>query len=72
MNIHGDASSHIDALCHVIYDGMMYNGVPAGTVIASGAAQLSIEAAKDGIVGRGVLLDIPRLRACPGWSRAST
>ncbi|MGA3153528.1 MAG: cyclase family protein [Streptosporangiaceae bacterium] len=63
MNIHGDASSHIDALCHVSYDGMMYNGVRAGeAVMASGAAQLSIAAAKDGIVGRGVLLDIPRVR----------
>src|SRR5262249_59550616 len=29
---------------------------------SSGAAELSIEEAKDGIVGRGVLLDIPRLR----------
>ena len=63
MNVHGDANSHIDALCHVSYDGMMYNGVPADeAVLASGAAQLSIGAAKDGIVGRGVLLDIPRLR----------
>ena len=28
VNIHGDADSHIDALCHVIYDGKLYNGVP--------------------------------------------
>ena len=27
MNVHGDADSHIDALCHVIYDDKLYNGV---------------------------------------------
>ncbi|MET8679803.1 cyclase family protein [Streptomyces sp. NPDC004647] len=62
MNVHGDADSHVDALCHVVYDGSLYNGVPASTVTESGASQLSIEVAHDGIVGRGVLLDIPRLR----------
>jgi kynurenine formamidase len=62
MNIHGNADSHLDALCHVIYDRHLYNGVPADTVTMDGADQLSIEVAKDGITGRGVLLDIPRLR----------
>jgi kynurenine formamidase len=62
MNIHGDVDSHIDALCHVSYNGILYNGVPAGVVSSGGAAELSIEEARDGIVGRGVLLDIPRLR----------
>ena len=62
MNVHGNADSHIDALCHVIYRGGLYNGVAADTVTAAGASELSIEVASDGIVGRGVLLDIPRLR----------
>ncbi len=62
MNVHGNADSHIDALCHVMYQARLYNGVPAGTVTAGGAAELSIGLARDGIVGRGVLLDIPRLR----------
>ena len=62
LNIHGNADSHIDALCHVIYDGKLYNGVPADTITATGPTTLSIEVARDGIVGRGVLLDIPRLR----------
>ncbi|MEV6006592.1 cyclase family protein [Streptomyces sp. NPDC051976] len=65
MNVHGDADSHIDALCHVIYDGTLHGGVSAGSVTADGARALSIEAAHDGIVGRGVLLDIPRLRGVP-------
>lgn len=62
MNIHGDADSHIDALCHVVFDGTLYNGISAGAVTAAGAAELSIEVAGNGIVGRGLLLDIPRWR----------
>jgi kynurenine formamidase len=62
MNIHGDVNSHIDALCHVIYDGALYNGVPASTLTPLGASEMSIDTARNGIVGRGVLLDIPRLR----------
>jgi kynurenine formamidase len=65
MNIHGNADSHIDALCHVIFDGTLYNGVSAHAVTAAGAAELSIEVASDGIVGRGLLLDIPRMRRVP-------
>src|SRR5215471_18558626 len=65
MNIHGNADSHVDALCHVIFDGKLYNGVSADTVTATGAAELSIGLAADGIVGRGVLLDVPRSRGLP-------
>lgn len=59
---HGLASSHIDALCHVFFEGKMYNGFPATDVRSTGARKNSIMSAKDGICGRGVLLDIPRLR----------
>jgi kynurenine formamidase len=62
MNVHGNADTHLDALCHVIYDGALYNGVTADTITPEGATALSVEAARDGIVSRGVLLDIPRLR----------
>ncbi len=65
MNIHGNADSHIDALCHVLYDGVLYNDVPAQTVTAAGASELSIDVAGDGIAGRGLLLDIPRTRGVP-------
>jgi hypothetical protein len=27
MNVHGNADSHIDALCHVIFNRTLYNGV---------------------------------------------
>lgn len=62
VNIHGDVDSHIDALCHVSYEGALYNGITCAAVTSQGASELSIEEARDGIVGRGVLLDIPRLR----------
>lgn len=62
VSFHGMANSHIDALCHVFVAGQMYNGFPASDVTSVGARRNSIEAAFDGIVGRGVLLDLPRLR----------
>jgi kynurenine formamidase len=65
MNIHGNADTHIDALSHVIYDGRLYNDRPADIVNNTGAAELSIAGAADGIVGRGVLLDVPRSRGVP-------
>jgi kynurenine formamidase len=57
---HGMATSHIDALCHVFVDELMYNGFPASDVKSTGARHGSIMCAKDGIVSRGVLLDVPR------------
>ncbi|MFG2290375.1 cyclase family protein [Streptomyces sp. NPDC048595] len=65
MNVHGDADSHLDALCHVIFDGALYGGVPASSVTPEGAGALTLDLVRDGIVGRGVLLDIPRLRGVP-------
>jgi kynurenine formamidase len=65
MNIHGNADSHLDALCHVAFDGTLYNGVPATAVTPAGAVELSIAMAADGIAGCGVLIDVPRSRGVP-------
>ncbi|MFG2133724.1 cyclase family protein [Streptomyces sp. NPDC048751] len=65
MNVHGDTDSHLDALCHVVFDGELYGGAPASTVTPRGAGTLTLDLVRDGIVGRGVLLDIPRLRGVP-------
>jgi kynurenine formamidase len=62
---HGMASSHIDALCHVFVDGRMYNGYPGTDVKSTGAKRNSVMCAKDGIVSRGVLLDMPRTLGVP-------
>lgn len=59
---HGPGITHIDALCHVFYKGLMYNGRSAALVTSAGASVNSISALRDGIVSRGVLLDIPALR----------
>jgi kynurenine formamidase len=59
---HGMAVSHVDALCHVSVGGRLYNGFPVSEVRSTGARRASIMAAADGITGRGVLLDVPRLR----------
>ncbi len=59
MIVHGPAASHVDAHAHMFWDGMMYNGRPADLVnSADGATAGSIELLRDGVVGRGVLLDV--------------
>ena len=60
--VHGDCHTHIDALCHVAYKGELYNGKPTSAVTSQGPDLMDITAYAHGIVGRGVLLDIPRLR----------
>jgi kynurenine formamidase len=59
---HGWAHSHFDALCHVAYRGKLYNDRPLSLVNSQGARSMDITQYSHGIVGRGVLLDIPRLR----------
>ena len=51
MNIHGDADSHLDALCHVIYDGSLYNSVSADTITPDGATELSVDGMATGTDG---------------------
>lgn len=65
IDYHNDGHSHIDALSHVAYQGMLYNGRLENAVTEQGAAVEGIDTLKDGLVGRGVLLDIPRLRGVP-------
>jgi kynurenine formamidase len=62
VDFHNDGHSHVDAFSHVAYQGLLYGGKPADSVTASGAAAGSIVLLRDGLVGRGLLLDIPRLR----------
>jgi kynurenine formamidase len=62
VDYHNPGHSHIDALCHVTYDGSIYDGRPSDSITPGGAKADSIEVLKDGLVGRGVLLDVPRVR----------
>lgn len=65
MQFHGDCHTHLDALCHIAYRGRLYNNRPAESVRTSGALEHDVTAYANGIVGRGVLLDIPRHRGVP-------
>ncbi len=60
-----------DALGHVFYDGKMYNDRDISLVTSGGAMQNGIEHIKNGVVGRGILLDIPRARKLP-WLEDGT
>jgi kynurenine formamidase len=61
VQYHGFTVTHLDALCHVFWNGKMFNGFPQQAVTASGASKLSINRVRDGVVTRGVLVDLPRL-----------
>ena len=65
FSYHGYVTSHIDALCHFEYNGRLYNGVPSSINTQKGCGKLGIEALKNGVITRGVLIDIPRLRGVP-------
>ncbi len=71
VSYHGYAHSHLDALCHRFHEGFMYNGFAATEVTAEGCNKLAITAAKEGIFGRGVLMDIPRLKGL-SWLEPGT
>jgi kynurenine formamidase len=63
MPVHGLHITHLDAHSHVFYDSEMYNGQNAGQVsTATGARRGNVDVAHDGIVGRGLLFDVPLLR----------
>jgi kynurenine formamidase len=62
---HGYGHTHLDALCHIVYQGKMFNGVPASAVTAKGAGRLSVFGLRNGILSRGVLMDIPELKGVP-------
>ncbi len=64
--IHGPGTTHLDSFAHMFFDGKMWNGYSRSLVTKQGgAAKVSILTMKNGIVTRGVLYDIPRLKGVP-------
>jgi kynurenine formamidase len=60
---HGWASTHLDALCHTWDEHGMWNGRdPAREITFDGSRFGGVEHWKDGILTRGILLDVPRHR----------
>lgn len=64
-DVHGLGITHVDALCHLMVQGAMYNGIPAAEVRSDGAKRNTVMTIAEGIVGRGVLLDVPGVRGVP-------
>jgi len=66
VSYHGYAHSHIDGLCHILYKGLTYNGYPTAEVnTPAGCVKLGIDNLKQGVITRGILIDIPLLRGLP-------
>ena len=62
VQYHGFAHSHVDGLSHFSHKGQMYNGFPVSGLSESGAERLGIHNAQQGIVARGVLVDMARYK----------
>jgi kynurenine formamidase len=58
-----------DSLAHIFFEKKMYNNRGPELVTSFGAEKNSVTNYKDKIVGRGVLLDIPRYKGKP-WQEA--
>ncbi|HEY4927895.1 MAG TPA: cyclase family protein [Acidimicrobiales bacterium] len=64
LDVHGLWTTHVDALSHMFVRGQMYGGRPASEVRSDGARSNTVLTLADGVVGRGILLDIPRTLGC--------
>jgi kynurenine formamidase len=64
---HGFALTHLDALCHIYANkDQLYNGIPVSEINKDRCEKLGIDViAAKGISGRGVLIDIARLKGAP-------
>jgi kynurenine formamidase len=63
LDMHGLHTTHVDALSHMFVHGEMYGGRPASEVRSDGAHANTVLGMADGVVGRGVLLDVARAAA---------
>jgi kynurenine formamidase len=62
---HGWSYTHIDALTHMAYNGRGYNNVVPAHAPPAGQTRNSVGAMRDGILARGVLIDLPALKGVP-------
>jgi len=62
---HGLTYAHMDALCHARYKGKAYNGFDASLATEKGCVKAGVEHLKEGILSRGILIDVPRLKGVP-------
>jgi len=71
FHVHGPMT-HLDALCHDSDNGKLYNGYPLTETVRedTGCTRLGLDKLKDGIVTRGVLVDVPQLKSRSGHPAA--
>lgn len=62
IEAHGYCVTHLDALSHLNYRGRMYNDHPVEPYISPGLEMLDVMNCRDGIISRGVLIDVARAR----------
>ncbi len=63
---HGVTYSHLDGLCHVFYKDKIYGGADFHDVVTDdGCAVMDTTMMKNGLVTRGILVDIPLLKGVP-------
>ena len=64
IHFHGAGITHVDSLAHIFDDGVAYNGyAPTDEVMLSrGPERGGIDVMRTGIMTRGILMDIPRLK----------
>ena len=63
LSFHGVTITHLDSLCHQFWNGNVYNGKPASLVNAEQKATAgTIDRVQNGVVTRGVLLDITQAK----------
>jgi kynurenine formamidase len=74
---HGVVHSHLDSVdCHIMYEGMGYNGRSMEDIKAAGGCPKgNITALKDGVVTRAILFDatlLPGKATAEGWLEPAT
>jgi kynurenine formamidase len=62
---HGYAHTHMDAPCHMSHQGKMYNGFAVSSVTEAGCDKMGILPFKQGIMTRGILIDLPWVKGKP-------
>jgi kynurenine formamidase len=65
VSYHGNSTTHLDAPSHMYYRGQLYNGFPQSSYTDRGAGKDDVMSMKNGILTRGVLFDIPKLKGVP-------
>ena len=72
LDYHGKATTHLDALCHIGYEGKLYGGINSHDVYTSvGSSWAAVTHMSAGLMLRAVLIDMPTVRSVP-WLEPGT